>query len=403
MMDLFGPFRSFVPGFERATRGRRELESKVHILASVCVTTRAVNLQALEGKDSVAIAEGFTRLSSEVGIPTKVLVDQDSGAMAAFKSAEFDYLNFQLLLQTQYGVSFETCPTGGHDQHGLVEAIIKSIQDIFNECDLKTKRLNSLGWQTFCKLAENSFNNLPLGFSYGRQQDNTELLKIITPNMLRIGRNNNRALQGPIRLPGNTKELLDLVDSTYKAWFNVFKETVVPRLIPQPKWFQKEVDLNEEDVVYFRKEEKELNSELRLGTIEQVIRSRDGIIRRIIIKYFNASENDPAMATYRPRFTDRSVRGVVKLWSVDESFLAEDLLEVEKRLKDSGKVFSSLTKQSSTVDEKDQDVALFSYSACQLDSVVRSIIVKDFEEEADDSVDMSSLHSIISSTDFILD
>ena len=306
MMDLFGPFRSFVPGFERATRGRRELESKVHILASVCVTTRAVNLQALEGKDSVAIAEGFTRLSSEVGIPTKVLVDQDSGAMAAFKSAEFDYLNFQLRLQTQYGVSFETCPTGGHDQHGLVEAIIKSIQDIFNECDLKTKRLNSLGWQTFCKLAENFFNNLPLGFSYGRQQDNTELLKIITPNMLRIGRNNNRALQGPIRLPGNTKELLDLVDSTYKAWFNVFKETVVPRLIPQPKWFQKEVDLNEEDVVYFRKEEKELNSEWRLGTIEQVIRSRDGIIRRIIIKYFNASENDPTAATYRPRFTNNA-------------------------------------------------------------------------------------------------
>ena len=168
--------------------------------------------------------------------------------------------------------------------------------------------------------------------------------------MLRIGRNNNRALQGPIRPPGNTKELLDLVDSTYKAWFNVFKETVVPRLIPQPKWFQKEVDLNEEDVEYFRKEEKELNSEWRLGTIEQVIRSRDGIIRRIIIKYLNASENDPAMATYRPRFTDRSVRGVVKLWSVDESFLVEDLLEVEKRLKDSGKVFSSLTKQSSTVD-----------------------------------------------------
>ena len=32
MVDLFGPLRSFVPGFERVTRARRELESKIHIL-----------------------------------------------------------------------------------------------------------------------------------------------------------------------------------------------------------------------------------------------------------------------------------------------------------------------------------------------------------------------------------
>ena len=66
MVDLFGPMRSFVPGHEKATRARRELESKVHILVSVCITTKAVNLQALEGKDAPAIIDGFTRLSSEV-------------------------------------------------------------------------------------------------------------------------------------------------------------------------------------------------------------------------------------------------------------------------------------------------------------------------------------------------
>ena len=207
MVDLFGPVRSYVPGFERATRARRELEYKVQILVGVCVTTRVVNLQALEGKDAAAIIEGFTRLCSEVGIPTKVLVDQDSGAMAAFRSAELDFLDLQHRLHKQFGISFTTCPKGGHDQHGLVEATIKSVQETFDECGLKTKRIHSLGWQTFCKLAENAFNSLPLGFSYGRQQDNTELFKIITPNMLRVGKINSRALQGPIRLPVDKKEL----------------------------------------------------------------------------------------------------------------------------------------------------------------------------------------------------
>ena len=122
-----------------------------------------------------------------------------------------------------------------------------------------------------------------------------------------------------------------------------------------------------------------------------------------MIKYFNASENDPTAATYRPRFTDRSVRGVVKLWSVDESFLAEDLIEVEKRLTASGKVFNSLSDLSSTVEEKTLDAELFSYSACHLDYVVRSAVVKEFDEGVEEIVDMSCLHSIITSTGFILD
>ena len=36
MVDLFGPLRSFVPGHERVTRGRRELETQLHVLVAVC-------------------------------------------------------------------------------------------------------------------------------------------------------------------------------------------------------------------------------------------------------------------------------------------------------------------------------------------------------------------------------
>ena len=44
MVDLFGPLRSFVPGHERVTRGRRELETQLHVLVAVCITTKAFNL-----------------------------------------------------------------------------------------------------------------------------------------------------------------------------------------------------------------------------------------------------------------------------------------------------------------------------------------------------------------------
>ena len=34
------------------------------------------------------------------------------------------------------------------------------------------------------------------------------------------------------------------------------------------------------------------------------MRGRDGLIRRAIVKYFNAEENDPTIGTYRARLTD---------------------------------------------------------------------------------------------------
>ena len=325
MVDLFGPVKSYVPGYERETRNRPALESKLHIMAAVCVTTKIVNLQVLDDKSAASIIDGFTRLCCEVGIPSMVHVDQDSGALAGFQSVELDFRDLQHKLWTQYGISFTTCPVGGHDQHGLVERVIKSIQETFDDYGLRNSRMHSTGWQTFCKLAENAYNNLPIGYSYSRYQDNTELLKILTPNMLRVGRINSRALQGPIKLPVNKKELMEQVEKTYQGWFRIFKETVVPRLINQPKWFKIERDLKEKDLVYFQKKDSPLSSTWTVGQVDQVIASRDGYIRRAVIKYFNAGEN-------HPHFTDRSVRKLVKLWSMDEVCLFDDLSELQQRL-----------------------------------------------------------------------
>ena len=93
----------------------------------------------------------------------------------------------------------------------LVERVIRSLQDSMEEAGLKHQRLTATGLQTLCKLIENDHNNLPLGFKFGRDQDNTEVLKILTPNMLRLGRINTRALSGPLRLPTGASEMVEKV------------------------------------------------------------------------------------------------------------------------------------------------------------------------------------------------
>ena len=251
--------------------------------------------------------------------------------MSALANVEFDYRDLQLKLHKEFGIKFDYCAVGGHDSHGKVERIIRSVQQGLDDCGLKTARLHSTGLQTLCKIVENSYNNVPIGYSYGRDQNNTPILKIISPNMLRMGRNNKRALDGPFRLARGTRELLNKIDELYASWFKIWQDAVIPKLIYQPKWYDNEKDLCDGDIVYFQKKDGLLANKWVVGKVEQIIRGRDQIIRKVMIKYFNGSEGDIGEPG-RPRFTERSVRKIVKLFSIDEFQIEEDLSELQKRL-----------------------------------------------------------------------
>ena len=63
--------------------------------------------------------------------------------------------------------------------------------------------------------------------------------------------------------------------------------------------------------------------------IEEVEKSNDGLIRRAEVRYYNILEN-------KIRFTDRAVRSLVKIFSVDDNNLQKDLHETETLFKDAG-------------------------------------------------------------------
>ena len=69
-----------------------------------------------------------------------------------------------------------------------------------------------------------------------------------------------------------------------------------------------------------------MNTKWVIGKVEQVIRSdRDQKIRRVFVKYQNEREDFG-------RMTDRSVRKLVKLFSIDEHHVDEDLAELQKKI-----------------------------------------------------------------------
>ena len=77
--------------------------------------------------------------------------------------------------------------------------------------------------------------------------------------------------------------------------------------------------------MYFQKKEGHLDNKWMVGRVEQIVRGRDGKVRKVIIRYTNASEEIP-------RFTERSVRKLVKLFSINEFQVQDDLCELQKRI-----------------------------------------------------------------------
>ena len=340
-VDLFGPILVKVPGFERETRNRRVLEAKCWIMVAVCPTTRLVNMQTLESSKAAGWVDAFTRLCCEVGCPSLVFCDRDSAGMSGFNMSEFEIRDLTLTLHRERGIKMSLCPVSGHDKHGHVERVIRSVQEGFNDSGLKTKIIHATGLQTLCKLVEMQYNNLPIGYHYARSADNSPLLKIITPNFLRVGRINKRSLDGPIRIPDNRMEILDKVAETYESWFKIWRETLVPKLMYQQKWFKTDRELKKGDLVYFRKTDSGLDGKWVIGIVDGVERGRDSKIRSVDVKYQNFGET-------QSRTTSRTIRQLVKLWSIEDQHVYEDLAELDRKFR--GAISSRISQDGITLD-----------------------------------------------------
>ena len=325
MADMYGPLDIYVPGFERKTRNRQVLSSKVWVLVFCCPVTKLLNLQVIETKSADGVVDGLTRLGCEVGFPNHFLIDQDSSLLKVLKEAEVDLLNLQLLIKKEFGTNFTTCPVSGHNFHGLVERKIRSVDECLNKSGVSKMILHATGLQTLLKLIENDHNNLPMGYSFGRSDENTPLLRLLTPNFMKLGRIHSRTLSGPVKLPSGPGHMMKRVEDGYKGFYKLWNELMVPHLIKPPKWFRTDRDLAINDVVYFQKSESDLTSVWTVGQVEDVVRGKDGLIRRVLVRYFNATED-------QPRYTDRAVRSIVKLFDLENTTWRDDMDLVQKML-----------------------------------------------------------------------
>ena len=138
-----------------------------------------------------------------------------------------------------------------------------------------------------------------------------EEMDLLTPNRLRLGRNNNRSPVGPLYVTSDPSKFFGANEAIFNTWFETWLVSHVPKLMSQPKWFSSSYDLKQGGIVLFLKKEGLLNTTYQYGMIKSVEIGRDGKIRTVVVKYRNHNE-------MFDRETRRAVRQLVMIHQVDE-------------------------------------------------------------------------------------
>ena len=117
---------------------------------------------------------------------------------------------------------------------------------------------------------------------------------------------------------GNYLKVLEQNKKILNIWFETWLISHVPKLMEQPKWFRSDWDVEICDVVLFTKNEGSVVNTYQYGMVHEMELSRDGLTRKVVIKYRNSSENID-------HFTTRAVRDLVLIHPVDEIHIIEEL------------------------------------------------------------------------------
>ena len=98
-------------------------------------------------------------------------------------------------------------------------------------------------------------------------------MDLITPNRIRLGRNNDRSPAATMEVAGNPDRILKENRKIFNSWFKVWLVSHVPRLMNCPKWFSTAHDIKICDVVLFLKQDG----------VNKIVLSKDGVICKVIV------------------------------------------------------------------------------------------------------------------------
>ena len=307
-VDIAGPFLSYSPHNKRTT-------VKIYYAVYCCSVTSAVSLKVMEDYTASAFMQSFIRFSCTVGVPKSLISDTGSQLVKGYGDMRIDFTDLRNQLHRQESVDFEIVPVGGHNMTGKVERVIKEVKSSI-ERSYEKQKFSILQWETVGAQIANTINDMPLALR--NIVSDFEEMDLVTPNRLMLGRNNNRSPVGPLYVSNDSTRFFDTNEAIFNSWFETWLTSHVHKLMLQPKWFKTSHHIKDGDIVLFLKKEGILNCTYQYGMVKSAEPGRDGVVRKVVVKYRNHTESTD-------RETCRAVRQLIVIHCVDELNILQEL------------------------------------------------------------------------------
>jgi len=97
------------------------------------------------------------------------------------------------------------------------------------------------------------------------------LLRILTPNLLKLNAANNRAPKDLFTLPNSGNDLMSKVEDAYKLFYEVWNTDYVPLIARRQKWNAETDNLVPNDIVYFKLRDSAMSSKWLIGKVEDCV------------------------------------------------------------------------------------------------------------------------------------
>ena len=235
-------------GFKARPTNDSRKSFTAHALVIVCLLTSATSFIVLDGLTTQTVVMALERHASRYGMPAHVYVDSGT-QLGKLGDTHFSLRDVNGWESQGKRFTITVVTPKAHEQQGRVEAKIKVVRTLLQSLSDTAELVNTLlGWETvFLRIAD-QIDNLPI--ARGSSRVPTDIgWEVITPNRLKLGRNNFRQLEGTIILSNAPQTQLERNRLVQERWYELF----IPRihlLVPKPVKVDT-ITLQPDDVVLF--------------------------------------------------------------------------------------------------------------------------------------------------------
>ena len=258
----------------------------IYALVIVCILSSATSILVLEGLETQDVVQALERHSSMYGAPRNVYVDAGS-QLINVENVQINIRDLNCKVFDNLGIEVKVSVPKSHEERGRVEAKVKTLRSMLLKLAIKASTpMTTLAWQTLFSKIANDIDNLPI--CRGNASNVSDFgHEIITPNRLKLGRNNSRSLEDSFILQGNSEvKLLEVNRKCQQTWYQIMLDRL-HYLIPKPNKWLKTDDIQVCDVVVFIHNDSTVDKQSKwcLGKVHSVEDSG----RRLTIEYFKLS------------------------------------------------------------------------------------------------------------------